>query len=170
MTTEANRPSTGDEPRDGPPPTGQVRPVAEPSRDGRRAASKFVERVLHLDAEAARAAIQAWHLAMRSESGAWFAAEQAAAHAVLATGRSAEQETLLDNIADFVRRVWYAGAIGQPPQTPERRVGATEASAQYVATVAMLALLVRDHLPATQFAVLYRPFATLIPADDLERE
>jgi hypothetical protein len=133
---------------------------------------EFVGRVSELDADAVRAAVQAWHQVMRAESDAWFAAERAAGHAVLAAGRAPEQEVLLDRLAECVlRRVWYRdGGGGLPPGTPERRVGATEASGQYVATVAMLGLLVRDHLGAAEFELLYGPFAALIPLAELGRE
>ncbi len=145
--------------------------VAEWQVAGPQAASKFVGRLSRLDVAAVRRVVDLWHQVMRSESDAWFAAEEAAAHAVLVAGRTAEQEVLLGYLADCVLRgVWYRDAHGQPPGTPEARVGATEASAQYVGTIAMLALLVRDHLGAAEFALLYRPFATLIPLEELGRE
>ncbi len=55
-----------------------------------------------------------------------------------------------------------------PP--PELHVRATEASGQYLGTLAMLALLVRDHLEPATFARLYRPFAPHIPVAELGRE
>jgi hypothetical protein len=170
MTSDATNPA-GDEARQARRPTDhEIGAMEEPHANGVRAASKFVGRVSQLDAEAIRAAIQAWHDVMRAETDAWFSAERAAGHAILVSGRTAEQEILLDRLAECVLRgVWYRDAHGQRPATPEDRVGATEASGQYVATVAMLAVLVRDHLAAAQFALLYRPFATLIPLQELER-
>jgi hypothetical protein len=170
MTSDATRPLGEKTPASG--PTGQeIEARAEPQAYGPRAAAKFVGRVSQLDAEAVRVAVEMWRQVMRSESDAWFAAERAAAHAVLASSRSPEQKVLVGTLAECVlSRVWYRGGSGNPPKTPERRVGATEASGQYVATVAMLAILVRDHLAATDFALLYRPFATVIPLDGLGHE
>ena len=44
----------------------------------------------------------------------------------------------------------------------------TLARMQRVALIAVLALIARPHLSADDFDCLYRPFATLIPVDDLE--
>ena len=138
---------------------------------GAPAASKFVGRVSQLAVEDVRAAVRAWHDVMRTESEAWFGAERAAGNAVAAAGRTAEQEALLADLGESVLRgVWYRDAVGHRPGTPEARVGATEASGQYVAAVAMLALLVRDRLTAAEFALLYRPFAALIPPEELGPE
>jgi hypothetical protein len=68
--------------------------------------------------------------------------------------------------------VWYRArrhdTPGAPP--PELHVRATEASGQYLGTLAMLALLVRDRLDAPTFARLYRPFAPHVPVAELGRE
>jgi hypothetical protein len=53
---------------------------------------------------------------------------------------------------------------------PETRVGASEASGHYLATVAMLALLARDHLEPAAFDLLYGPFAARIPPAELAPE
>jgi hypothetical protein len=42
-------------------------------------------------------------------------------------------------------------------------VTSSQASAQYVTTIAMLALLVSDRITDQQFRLLNRPFATAIP-------
>lgn len=172
MSNDAIRPA-GDEASE--PQRSTRNPVhteAAPRAAGVQAASKFIGRVSQLDGHAIRSVVQAWHQLMRDESNAWFAAEQATAQAVPAAGRTAEQEVLLGHLADSVLRgVWYRNA--RPHQTlatPETRVGATEASAQYVSSVAMLALLVRDYITPADFAVLYRPFARLIPDEDLGPE
>jgi hypothetical protein len=137
---------------------------------GARAAAKFVGRASQLSVGDIRAAVQSWHGTMRARSDPWFAAERAAAHAVLVSGRTTDQEVLLGHIADGFRRLWYRGARGEPPTTPESRIDATEASGQYVSTVAMIAVLVRDRIGAAEFALLYEPFASLIPVDELARE
>jgi hypothetical protein len=135
-----------------------------------RAAAKFVGRVAQLDIAAIRAAVATWRAIMRAESDTWFMAEAAAGRAVLATGRSAPQERLLGEVAMAVLHgVWYRrGLLGEEP--PETRVDATEASGQYVASVALVAVLVSDELEAAQFELLYLPFALTIPVEELERE
>ncbi len=150
---------------------------AAPWPAGRGAARKFVGRLAQLDPEAVYASVQTWREAMREDLGAWFAAEEAVARAVVASGRHDEQRPLLMHVAEaFAYGVWYGAGYGGRARltlgesAPELRVRATEASGQYLATVAMLALLVRDHLEPEAFEVLYRPFAALIPVDELRRE
>jgi hypothetical protein len=90
------------------------------------------------------------------------------AHAVVASGQRDAQKELLMHVAEaFAYGVWYSGRAGAAPET---RVRATESSGQYLATLAMLALLVRGHVDAGTFDVLYGPFRELIPVADLGRE
>lgn len=46
-------------------------------------------------------------------------------------------------------------------------MGATEASGQYAAPLAMPAVRVRDHLDPRACALMFAPFARLIPVADL---
>ncbi len=125
----------------------------------------FVGRLARLDLAAVRGAVEAWRHALREDADAWFAAEEAVAAAVAASGRRDEQKPLLLHVAEaFAYAVWYRGGEVEAPET---RVRSTEASGQYLATLAALALLVRDRLGAREFAVLYGPFASLIPADEV---
>lgn len=168
MTSDITRPTGDEAPQTRRTPSREIATGSAVRPGGVQAASKFVGRVSQLDAAAIRAAVQAWRDVMRSESEGWFAAERAAGNAVLAAGRSAEQQVLLGHLSDAVlRTVWYRGGVGQ---TPEARVGATEASGQYIASIAMLALLVRAHLEAGDFELLYRPFADVVPVEELGRE
>lgn len=168
MTSDITRPIGDEAPQPRRTSGGEIEVGLAPGPRGVPAAAKFVGRVSQLDAAAVRAAVEGWREVMRAESEAWFAAERAAAHAVLDAGRTAEQQVMLGHLSDAVlRTVWYRAGVGQ---TPEARVGATEASGQYIASVAMLALLVRDHLSAGEFALLYRPFAGVVPVDELGRE
>jgi hypothetical protein len=140
---------------------------------GQDAALKFVGRVAQLDLDAVRTAVEAWRGLMREESGAWFTAEEVVARAVVVSGRRDVQKELLLHVAEaFAYGVWYGGGrrAASTPETPETRVQATEASGQYLATLAMLALLVRDHLAPAAFETLYRPFAPLIRLDELGPE
>jgi len=128
-------------------------------------AAKFLGRLAQLDLTALGGAIREWHHAVVTGGDSWFAAESAVARAIAAGGRYAEQEALLGHIAQLFRQApWFK------PQMPGARVGATEPSGQYVATTAMLALLVRDQIEPHELELLYRPFATLIPIEELELE
>jgi hypothetical protein len=137
---------------------------------GRGAAARFVGRVAQLDHEAVRDAVAAWRQNMRSAYDTWFAAEDAVAQAIVRSGRHIEQRPLLIHMADaFSQRVW----VGRPrveSGAAERVVHATEASGQYLATLAMLAILVRDHLDVATFEQVYQPFAALIPITELAPE
>ena len=139
---------------------------------GSSVARKFVGQLAQLDLDAVRAAVASWHQTMRAEPQAWFAAEAALGQAVVTSGRRGAQEPLLMEVAQaFARAVWY-GPEARRAQAlaPELRTGASEATGQYLATLAMLALLVRDHLEAATFALLYRPFAAIIPPAALAPE
>lgn len=137
---------------------------------GRSAAARFVGRVAQLDHEAVHHAVATWRHDMRTAYDSWFAAEDAVAQAIVSSGRHAEQRPLLIHMADaFSQRVWTGGPRGESG-TAERVVHATEASGQYLATLAMLAVLVRDHLDPATFEQVYQPFAVLIPLTELASE
>ena len=138
--------------------------VAEQDRArlGAMAAAKFLGRIAQLEIEELGVAVRTCH---RAAGTAWFAAEDAVAQAITAAGRHAEQEVLLEQIAQLFRTVpWFT------PAQPGARIHASEPSGQYVATIAMLALLVRDRIGPADFELLYAPFATLIPPVELDRE
>jgi hypothetical protein len=146
---------------------------AQAAEAAHRAALRFIGRLAQLDHAAVHATIETWREAMRTDSRAWFAAEEAVARAVVASGRQVEQRPLLGHVADaFAYRVWYRDASSYGPGllAPEVRIQGTEASGQYVGTLAMLALLVRDQVDPAAFELLYRPFAALIPVAELGRE
>ena len=133
---------------------------------GVAAANAFVARVAELDHDGVRTFIRGWHRVVGADAEAWFDAEAAVAAAVVRSGRQADQRPLLVRIADvFTNAVWYR--LARARVTPEAHIGATEASGQYSATLAMLALLARDHLAEHHFALVYLPFASLIPAEEL---
>jgi hypothetical protein len=140
---------------------------------GAPAARRFVGRLALLGHESVHDVVAAWRASMRADATAWFAAEEAVARAVVTSGRHHEQRPLLIPLAEaFAYSVWYRGRprLTRGESAPELRVRATEASGQYLGTLAMLALLVRDHLEPATFELLYRPFARLIPAAGLGRE
>ena len=130
------------------------------------AAARLLGRVAALDANSLRAMVEGWHRLMNAAGEDWLAAEHAVALAVTAAGRDAEQAWLVEQLGVvFPRAPWLAGApLGAP------RVDATAASAEYVTTVAVRAVLVRDWLPAEDFGLLYAPLAPVMPAEALARE
>ena len=137
---------------------------------GRGAAARFVGRVAQLDHAAVQHAVSTWRDRMRVGYDSWFAAEDAVAQAIVRSGRQVEQRPLLIHVADaFSQRVW-TGGHRDDAGAPERLVRATEASGQYLATLAMLAVLARDHLDAATFDQVYQPFAALIPIHELAPE
>lgn len=131
------------------------------------AAATFVARVGELDLRNAHDFIHAWHQTVAADAERWFEAESEVSAALVRSGRGIEQRALLPRLADaFSHGVWYrAGTASAAP--PEARVRATEASGQYAATLAMIAVLVRDELDPRDFTLVYSPFATLIPEAEL---
>jgi len=155
-------------PRTGPDAT-RVAPNAErraidrtTTRSSVGAALKFVGRFAQMDIESVGVTIRTWH---RLADQRWFQAEAAVAAEIEATMRYSEQEMLLEQIADmFQRATWFWRS------EPGDAVGAAEPSSQYVSTLAMLALLVRDRLDPNHFEILYQPFAQFIPERELDPE
>ena len=128
-------------------------------------ASKFLGRLSLLDIESLGEAIHLWHRTATESGDEWFSAEASIADAVHASRRYTEQDVLLRHMSTlFLESSWFTSA------QPGVRIRASEPSAQYVATIAMLAVLVRDRLTITAFELLYRPFSKLIPVDTLLRE
>lgn len=125
-------------------------------------ALKFVGRFAQMDIESLGVSIRTWH---RLADKRWFQAEAAVAEAIEATSRYREQEMLLEKIAEVFRRAsWFRRS------EPGAGVGASEPSSQYVGTLAMLALLVRDRIDPDHFNILYQPFVQFIPERDLGPE
>ncbi len=126
------------------------------------AALKFVGRFAQMDIESVGVTIRTWH---QLAGQRWFQAEAAVAAEIEATMRYSEQEMLLEQIADmFQRATWFRRS------EPGDAVGAAEPSSQYVGTLAMLALLVRDRLDPDHLEILYQPFAQFIPERELDSE
>jgi hypothetical protein len=85
----------------------------------------------------------------------------------------AEQERRLEQLLALFRR---AGWFRSPPfgttsrERPGTRQDGSEASAQYVATIGLLSLLARDCLRPSEFDLLYKQFAELIPTSSSETD
>jgi hypothetical protein len=118
-------------------------------------AMAFLDRLESLDFHELGAAIRRWRSFV---DDAWFEAERALAQAVYDTRAFGAQRRVIDRLSDLFRRArWFT------LQAPGAVIGASDASGQYVATLAALALLVREALSGEQFKLLYRTFAPLIP-------
>lgn len=131
-------------------------------QDAALAARKFLGRLAQLGLDDLGATVRRWHGLVGTR---WFDAEAALTQAMHETDRYAQQESWLGELAAiFQRRPWFSRSM------PGIDIGASDASSQYVATIAMLALLVRDQMSAADFALLYEPFAAVIPIEALERE
>src|SRR5687768_2810640 len=137
------------------------------SRDGDVAAAMaFVHRLARLDFGDLEAVGRAWRTIVAHDPPGWFAAEGAVGRAVRMTQRQPEQEAVLAELTEVVRRGgWWrldhlAGAGSE---------GLTETGIQYAATLAAIAMLVRDVVAAQDAELIHGPFAALIPAAELGR-
>ena len=141
------------------------RAVAAHTAAGLIPASKFLGRLSQLDFNTLGEAVRTWHRIAAESGDLWFIVEESVARAVHDSSRYTEQDVLLRHMSTlFLESTWFTSA------QPGVRIRAAEPSAQYVATIAMLALLVRDRLLPDEFELLYRPFAGAIPVDALLRE
>jgi hypothetical protein len=120
----------------------------------------FVDRLGRLDIAELEVVGRTWRTIVAADPPTWFAAEGSVGHAIRTTGRQFMQESLLEALSDVVRRRgWWRldrveSAEGQ---------GLTEAGIQYAATLAAIALLVRDVVPAREFELIYSPFVPVVP-------
>lgn len=122
----------------------------------------FLERLEALDMEQLRQAIRTWREEL---SDGWHEADQAVATAMRDSRRHEEQEAVLEALYEVFRRApWFTA------EHPGARIAASDATAQYIATSALLALLVCDRLAPEYLHTLYQPFASLIPLAELERQ
>ena len=128
-------------------------------------ASKFIGRLALLDLDQLGEAIQRWHRTAAEHGDAWFVAEAAVADGVERTRRHTEQSVLLRHMGNlFLSKSWFTAAA------PGARIRAAEPAGQYVATLAMLAILVRDGITPAQFDLVYHPFHAIIPLAELVGE
>jgi hypothetical protein len=123
----------------------------------------FLDRLGHADAAHLERAIAAWHDIMRSPGADhWFRAEASLAAAINDLGLRKTQLPILADIADLFRRApWFRTYGGQ------RVDHFTDASGQYVVTIAALSLLARAGITEAHFETLYGPAALLVAAASL---
>lgn len=133
---------------------------------------RFLERMAAMEAAEVDAAVHAWRESQRAADpasgvgrGSWSAAEDAAAEALVRTGRSDEAWMLQERIHTVFRRApWRRALLAGTAGAAGVR---SEATAQYLAATATVALLLADALPPRHLATLYSPFHALIPLADL---
>ena len=119
------------------------------------AVTQFLEAIQRLTIAEWKEVVGAWRATV---TDAWHEADAAVAAAVADSERRQAREEVLSELGDITRRIrWNGGeATGTSAQ-------ATESTAQYVASLAALALLVRDRITRHYFDALYRPFMGVIP-------
>jgi len=124
-----------------------------------RAVEAFLARLAELSVYDLGRAVGQWRAIATAPGGPWYAAEDAIADAVEAAGRHDAQAQGTVAMYDVFRR----RARGFSARDSFARVPGSEATAQYVSTSALYALVVRDALSPEAFAVAYGPFADVIP-------
>jgi hypothetical protein len=142
-----------------------VNDVSAAGRSELANARAFVERLGQLDIAELEVVGRTWRTVVAADPPAWFAAEGSVGHAVRTTGRQLMQESLLEEFSDVVRRRgwWRLDRI----ESPEGQA-LTEAGVQYAATLAAIALLVRDVVPAREFELIYSPFVPVVPVPETD--
>jgi len=135
--------------------------VTSPYGPSGRFVERFLDRLAQFRLEDFEAVVRRWRVTLR-DSDAWYAAEDAVGDAVARTRRDGVMWTVQDRIYEVFRgSTWYEQ---RPPGTP---VAPSEMAAQYLATTAVVALLVADVLPGAALGVLYAPFRDAIPLAEL---
>jgi hypothetical protein len=119
------------------------------------AVRRFLEAIQRLTIEQWREVIEAWRATV---TDAWHDAGSAVAVAVTESDRRQAREELLSELGEITRRMRWDGG-----ETAGTFAQAIESTAHYVASLAGLALLVRDRITQGEFDALYLPFTGVIP-------
>jgi hypothetical protein len=119
------------------------------------AVRRFLEAIQRLTIEQWREVIEVWRSTV---TDAWHDAGAAVAAAVTESDRRQAREELLSELGDITRRMRWDG--GEAASTSTQPI---ESTAHYVASLAGLALLVRDRITRGEFDALYLPFMGVIP-------
>jgi hypothetical protein len=123
----------------------------------------FVDQLGRFDVAELEVIGRTWRTIVAADPPAWFAAEGSVGQAVRTTGRQLMQESLLEELSEVVRRRgwWRLDRI----ESAEGQ-GLTEAGVQYAATLATIALLVRDVVTSLDFELIYSPFVPVVPVPE----
>ena len=127
-------------------------PSAAPYGPNTPAVRRFLQRFAALAPADWDAAARAYDAA--AGSAAQVAADRALARAVDQAGRQAERDAVVGPLVQLVRGPDHESVAELPPVAE-------------AALAALLALVMRDVLPARAFDALYAPFAPLVPAEQL---
>ncbi|HJU67782.1 MAG TPA: hypothetical protein VJ650_05985 [Gemmatimonadaceae bacterium] len=119
------------------------------------AVRRFLEAIQRLTIEQWREVVGAWRTTV---TGVWHDAGAAVSAAVMESERRQAREELLSELGELTRRMRWEGGdrVGDSTQ-------AIESTAHYVASLAALALLVRDRITRRDFDALYFPFMEVVP-------
>ena len=133
--------------------------MTQPYGPNSRLIEEFLTRLQNLPFRDLGRAVQTWRAKVGEE---WHHAEDAVGDAIAATDRHEERQRLLERIYHIFRgSTWFSS------REPDSLVPGSDASAQYVTSAALFALLVCDALRDGDFATMYAPFAAVIPLPEL---
>ncbi len=129
--------------------------MTEPYGPQTRAIERFLDHLRPLSLDDFGHVVAVW----RDLVGpAWHDAEDTVSHGIESSGRQRERDAVLERVYDIFREApWYNA------EQPGGRVPGSDATAQYVTTVALFALLVCDQVELRAVETLYAPFAERIP-------
>ena len=119
------------------------------------AVRQFLEAIQRLTVEQWREVIAAWRATV---TDAWHEADTAVAAAVAESERRQAREEALSELGEITRRMRWDRS-----DTTANATQGIESTALYVASLAALALLVRDRITGREFDALYLPFMGVIP-------
>ena len=142
-------------------PTGEGRPAGAPYGPATASVRRFLVRLAALDADARESVLE--RFAAIASSRAFVSADAALAETIERSGRGDAQDALAGPLLQLVR---HRGEVASSATSDavEEEEPELDALAE-PALAALLALLVRDLLPASHFRTLYGAFDAVIPAD-----
>jgi hypothetical protein len=124
------------------------------------AVRRFLAAIQQLTIDQWREVIEAWRTTV---TDIWHDADTAVSAAVSRSDRRQARENALSEVGDITRRMrWESGSPGGPSGQ------AIASSAEYIASLTTMALLMRDRITRQQFDALYFPFMGPVPLETIE--